>query len=319
METFTVAVTDYGFPDLRQEKEVLEPLGCSIVTGQCTQPEEVVKLASEADAILTQWAPINADVIRQLNRCRVIVRYGIGVDNVDLEAARDRHIPVVNVPDYAVQEVADHTLSLMLASVRNIPQIVSQVRSGVWEIAPCRPILGLQGRKLGLAGFGHIAQSVAVRAKAFGMEVFAYDPYVKDEVFSEAGVRRVSWDELVRESDMVSVHLPLTNQTKHLFQASVFAQMKKEACLVNTSRGGVVHTEDLIQALRTGEIAKAALDVLEEEPIARDHPLLQMEQCLVTSHCAWYSEQSLQRLQLFAAQEVARVLTGGQPKHVVNK
>lgn len=316
--SWTVAVTDYGFPDLRPEEEVLGAIGASVVSSQCRTETEVADLCAQADAVLTQWAPVTAAAIERMERCRVIVRYGIGVDKVDLDAARARGIPVVNVPDYAIEEVADHTLALLLASVRKIPQVVTRVRQGEWNIAPCRPIIGLQGKRLGVAGFGNIARAVVKRAQAFGVEAIGYDPYVGEEAFRERGVRKVDWEELLTESDLLSVHLPLNAATRHLLGDEAFAKMKPSAFLVNTSRGGVIDSASLERAVREGRLAGAALDVLEEEPIAPDSPLLKLEQVLITSHCAWYSESSLVRLQHYAALEVKRVLEGGKPLHIVN-
>jgi len=315
---FKVAVTDWGFPDLHQEKEILEAIGCVIVDGQCKTPAEVAELVRDADAVLTQWAPVTAEAIEAMEKCRVIVRYGIGVDNVDLEAAKKKGIPVANVPDYAIDEVADHALSLMLSIVRKIPQIAQQVRAGKWDIAPCRPIIGLTGRTIGVAGFGNIAKAVVRRAQGFGMKAIGYDPFVPDSVFEAYGAERVGWDELLERSDVISVHMPLTPQTKHSFNKDAFRKMKPTSYLINTSRGGTVDTDALVDALKAGEIAGAALDVLEVEPIAKDHPLLAMDNCIVTSHCAWYSESSMLRLQEFAALEVKRRLTGEKLRHVVN-
>ncbi|MFD0716014.1 C-terminal binding protein [Paenibacillus sp. GCM10027626] len=318
MSKYIVAVTDSGFPDLAQEKRILEPLGFRFVEGQCKTAGEVIALCRDADAILTQWSPVTAEAIEALDKCRVIVRYGIGVDNVDLEAARRKNIPVVNVPDYAIQEVADHALSLMLAIVRKIPQVVQRVRAGIWEISPCRPIIGLQGKTLGVAGFGNIARAVVQRGQAFGLQAIGYDPFVSEETFAALGAEKVDWESLLARSDMLSVHMPLTKETKHIFNEAAFGAMKRSSSLINTSRGGTVDTAALIKALQAGEIAGAALDVLEHEPIARDNPLLQIEQCIVTSHCAWYSESSLLRLQEYAALEIKR-LFGGEPLlHVVN-
>lgn len=315
---YKVAVTDWGFPDLHQEKQILEPIGCVIADGQCKTAAEVAALARDADAVLTQWAPVTAEAIEAMEKCKVIVRYGIGVDNVDLEAAKKKGIPVVNVPDYAIDEVADHALSLMLSIVRKIPQIAQQVRAGKWDIAPCRPIIGLQDRTIGVAGFGNIARAVVRRAQAFGMKAVGYDPFVPAEVFGQHGAERVEWDELLARSDVISVHMPLTPQTKHSFNREAFRKMKPTSFLINTSRGGTVDTAALVDALKQGDIAGAALDVLEEEPIAQGHPLLAMDNCIVTSHCAWYSEQSMLRLQEYAALEVKRRLTGEKLRHVVN-
>ncbi|GGD86100.1 C-terminal binding protein [Paenibacillus nasutitermitis] len=316
--TLTVAVTDYGFPNLDQEEAILQPLGFAFLKGQCKTPGEVAALCGEADAILTQWAPLTAEAIYALKRCRIIVRYGIGVDNVDLEAAAAKNIPVVNIPDYAIQEVADHTLALMLGAVRKIPRVVEQVRAGEWQIAPCRPIMGLAGKTIGTAGFGNIARAVIRRAQAFGLKAIAYDPYAPEELFRELGVEQVDFETLLHTSDILSLHLPLTNETRGIMSLASFGKMKPSAFLVNTSRGGIIATEDLVEALQKGMIAGAALDVLEKEPIDPAHPLLQLEQCLITSHCAWYSEDSLLRLQEYAALEIKRLFNGESPLHIVN-
>jgi len=318
MTKYTVAVTDYGFPDLHQEEEVLLPMGFEFVTGQCKTPDEVMQLTRHADAILIERAPITKEVIDNLQRCKIIVRYGVGVDSVDIQAAKARHIPVVNVPDYGTGEVADHAMSLLLSSVRKIPQIVSQVRQGVWQTTPCRPIMGLEGKTLGIAGFGNIGKDVARRAQSFGIHTIAYDPYVPEHVCNEWKTQKVDWHSLLERSDMISVHLPLTPETKYLFHDEAFARMKSTAYLVNTSRGGVIKTESLIDALATGKIAGAALDVLEEQPIPMSSPLLQFDNCFITSHCAWYSESSLNRLQRHAALEIKRIFSGERPKHIVN-
>ncbi|MBP1996284.1 C-terminal binding protein [Paenibacillus eucommiae] len=318
MKQYLAAVTDFTFSNLDQEKRVLEPLGFRIITGQCKTATDVIELCQNADAILTQFAPITSDVIRHLRNCRIIVRYGIGVDTVDIDAASEAGILVVNIPDYGIQEVADHTMSLLLAAVRKIPAVVAQVRRGQWENAPFRPIMGLSGKTLGLAGLGNIARAVAQRAQAFNLNVIAYDRYAPKEVFTEWNVRRVEWEQLLATSDILSIHLPLTEQTRHLLNREAFSKMKESAVLVNTSRGGVVDAEALEVALKTNQIAGAALDVLEEEPISPEHPLLQLSQCLITSHCAWYSEDSIIRLQQFAAMEICRLFSGERPKHIVN-
>lgn len=313
-----VVITDSGFPNVDQEKAIIESSDTALFSYQCKTETEVAQYCKDADAILTQWAPITAKVINQMVNCKVIVRYGIGVDNVDLEAARKKNIAVVNVPDYAIDEVADHTFSLLLSSVRKIPQIIQNVRQGEWNIAPCRPIMGIQGKLLGLAGFGNIAKAVAKRAQAFGMNIAAYDPFISKELMHEYGAIKMDWNELLENSDVISIHLPLNDYTKNLVNEQAFHLMKPSAYLINTSRGGIINTDALLHALMNKDIAGAAIDVIEQEPIAKDHPLLTLENCLVTSHCAWYSESSLLRLQAFAAKEVKRVLEGQSPKHIVN-
>lgn len=318
MNNFTVVVTDYGFADLAPERAVLEPLGFRFVTGQCKTPDETAELTQDADAVLTQWAPVTSSVIDRMNHCKIIVRYGIGVDNVDLDAAARKNIPVVNVPDYAIQEVADHTFALLLTAVRKIDRVARQVKMGRWEIAPCRPIMSLQHKTLGLAGFGNIARAVARRARAFDLKVIAYDPYLDEDTIRQHGAEKVEWGDLIGRSDILSLHLPLNDSTRHLLNRDALRSMKPTACVINTSRGSVIDTEALAEALQNGQISGAALDVLEQEPIPADSPLLDLDNCLVTSHYAWYSEESLAKLQQYAALEVKRLFTGEHPKHVVN-
>ncbi|MBP1995321.1 C-terminal binding protein [Paenibacillus eucommiae] len=319
MSGYRVVVTDHGFPDLQAEASALREVGAELSVYQCRNVLEVADAVREADAVLTQWAPMTAEAIAAMTHCKVIVRYGIGVDNVDLEAAGKRGIPVVNVPDYALEEVADHAMALLLSLARKLPQVTAKVRAGKWQTNPCRPMRSLRGQTLGLAGFGNIAHHVASRAQAFGMRVAAYDPFVPDEAFEAAGVLRVDFDRLLAASDAISVHLPLTAETHHLFRSETFARMKPDALLINTSRGGVVHSGDLAEALAAGRLGGAGLDVLEQEPVAADSPLITMPNVLLTSHCAWYTEDALERLKRFAALEVVRALQGQPLKHVVNR
>lgn len=314
-----VVVTDYTFPSLDQEKSVLVPIGCEFVATQCVTEQDLIRACKDADAILNQYIPLTRNVLAELKDCKIIVRYGIGVDNVDVTAASEFGIMVVNVPDYGIQEVADHTLSLLLASVRKIPQIHAQVRQGIWENAPLRPIMGLRDKQVGLLGFGNIAKEVAKRLQGFHMQVSAYDPYVDEKIFEQHGVKKLDWEALLAQSDMVCVHLPLNEQTKYFIRKETLALMKPTAFLVNTSRGAIVHSEDLAVALQTGVIAGAALDVLEVEPIPSSHPLLRLSNCLLTSHTAWYSEDSMLRLQQYAALEIRRMFEGESPRHVVNR
>jgi D-3-phosphoglycerate dehydrogenase len=313
-----IAATEPGFPDYNYERELLEPISSSLEARFCHSESEVIDFCRDAHAILTNHSPFTAEVIDRLEQCKVIVRYGIGYDNVDTEAAKRRNIPVVNVPDYGIQEVADHTLALLLGAVRRIPRMDRNVRLGDWSIDSVGTIMGLRGKVLGLAGFGNIAREVARRAQSFNMEIIGYDPFVSEDTFQAFGARKVDFDSLLAQSDVISSHLPLIEATKHLFDRSVFARMKHSAVLINTSRGGVIHSDDLVHALVNGTIGGAALDVFEEEPLKPDHPLLSLEQCLLSPHAAWYSEDSKARLQQYAALEVKRVLEGERPKHVVN-
>jgi len=283
-----------------------------------TGPEALLALARDADGIISQAAPIGADVIEGLRRCKVIVRTGVGVDNLDVEAATRRGIPVCNVPDYCTQEVADHTLTLALGLIRKLPHAIEELRAGRWNYSDLRPIHRLSALTFGLYGFGRIAREVARRARAFGFRLIAHDPYVPDAEFSAAGVERVAPDSLLARSDVLALHMPLTAETRHLMNADSFARMKRGALLLNSARGGLVDTAALLQALDSGQVGGAALDVLETEPIPPDHPLWQRANVFMTGHVAWYSEEALEQLHRSVGEECARVLRGEPPRSVVN-
>jgi D-3-phosphoglycerate dehydrogenase / 2-oxoglutarate reductase len=247
----------------------------------------------------------------------VISRFGIGVDNVDIAMATSKGIVVTKVPDYCLDEVSDHAMALLLALIRKIPSSNTRTQSGKWEMKAVVPIHRLRGTVLGLVAFGQIPQLVAPKAQAFGMQVITYDPYVSDDVLKRANVRRVELDELIRTSDYISLHCPLTPETKHLFSAEAFQKMKRSAYLVNTARGPVIDEAALAQALDQKLIAGAALDVMEKEPPGTS-PLFGRDNIIVTPHASFYSEESLVDLQTKAAEEVVRVLSGQAPRNPVN-
>jgi len=319
MTQFRTIVTDHGFPNLQHEERTLAAAGSALVVAQCKTPEEVIAAARDADALLVQWAPVNAAVIAALTRCRVIVRYGIGYDNVDLAAAKARGIPVCNVPDYGVNEVAEHAVSLLLALARQLPQIDARLRAGTWKITPDRPILALGEATFATAGFGRIARHAHAIMKGFGGTRIAYDPFVPADVMAREGVEKVELDALFARADLLSLHLPLTPETKHFVSAARLAGMKRTAVLANTARGPLVDTAALADALRAGTVAGAGIDVFETEPLPADHPLRTAPNALLTSHVAWYSESSIPRLQRLAAEEAARGLRGEALKNQVNK
>ena len=314
-----VFITDYGFSDINQEREIIHSAGHDLLAGQCKSPEAVLSAAADADALLVQWAPITAAVINGLKQCRVIVRYGIGVDNVDLAAAKARGIPVCNVPDYCIDEVADHALAMALSLARQLPQIDCSVRGGTWKITPDRSMPALSAMTFATAGFGRIARAVLARASAFGCQLAAYDPYVKPEVFAANGVTQLTLEELLAQADVLSLHLPLTSQTKYLINASTLAKLKPTGIIVNTARGGLIDTVALAEALQSGVIAGAGLDVFEPEPLPDQHPLRHCGNAILTSHVGWFSDQSVPKLQRMAAEEVVRALRGEGLKNQVNK
>jgi D-3-phosphoglycerate dehydrogenase len=317
MPQFLVAVADSVFPNLDPARDVLSKIGADLRLAEKSTSEGIVQIALNADAILVTYAKITADMIRQMPQCRIIARFGIGVDNVDIAAATDTGIVVTRVPDYCIDEVSDHTLALLLALVRKIPFANSRAHAGRWEMSAVVPIHRLRGRVLGLVGFGRIPQLVAPKAKAFGLKVVTYDPYVPQEITRAAGVERIDFAELVKVSDYVSIHTPLMTETEGLFNSDVFRKMKPTAYLINTARGPIVDEAALARALDAGQFAGAALDVLSQEPPTAS-PLLGRDNVILTPHMSFYSVESLVELQTKAAEEVVRVLTGQMPRNPVN-
>ena len=317
MGSFHVTVSDSVFPNLDPARQVLATIGAELRTADSPTPEGIVTAAGAADALLVTYAKITADMIRKMPKCRVISRFGIGVDNVDIEAATRANIVVTKVPDYCIDEVSDHAMALLLALVRKIPSSSARTHGGRWEMKAVVPIHRLRGSVLGLAGFGRIPQLVAPKAIAFGMRVVAYDPFVPDEVFTQAGVERVDLPALLATSDYVSVHTPLTPETRHLFNRDTFGQMKRGAYLVNTARGPIIDESALAEALDSGQLAGAALDVMTQEPPPAS-PLFGRDNVIITPHTSFYSEESLVELQVKAAQEVVAVLSGQAPRNPVN-
>jgi D-3-phosphoglycerate dehydrogenase / 2-oxoglutarate reductase len=312
-----IVVSDSVFPDLKPAGEVLSRIGAKLRIAEQNTPADIMRVAEEADALLVTYAQITAPMIRQMRRCRIIARFGIGVDNVDIAEATKAGIVVTRVPDYCIEEVADHAMALVLALARKVPLANALTQDGRWELAALTPIHRLRGCTLGLVGFGRIPQSVAPRARAFGLRMVSYDPFVASEVMAGAGVEKASFAELLKSSDFISIHAPLTPETTGLFNGNSLRQMKPTAYLINTARGPIVDETALAQALDAGQIAGAALDVLSKEP-PEDSPLLHRNNVILTPHMSFYSVESLVDLQTKAAEEVVRVLQGEMPRHAVN-
>jgi D-3-phosphoglycerate dehydrogenase len=317
MAKYFVAVADSVFPNLDPARDVLSAIGADIQLAAEPTPEAIMKLAKDADGVLVTYAKITADMIRQMTKCRIISRFGIGVDNVDIPVATEKGIVVTKVPDYCIDEVSDHAMALLLSAVRKIPMGTEQVHAGTWKMPNFVPIHRLRGSVLGLAGFGRIPQLVAPKAQAFGMKVIAFDPYLPKEVFTKAGVEQVDFPTLLKRSDYISVHSPLTPETKGLFNADAFKQMKKGAYIVNTARGPVIDEQALAAAIDSGHIAGAGLDVMTTEPPVNS-PLIGKKNVIITPHTSFYSDESLVELQTKAAQEVANVLVGKAARNPVN-
>jgi D-3-phosphoglycerate dehydrogenase len=319
MTNLRAVITDHGFPNLRHEESILGAAGIRLTVAQCKTTAEVGAAARGADALLVQWAPVDAGVIAGLDQCKIIVRYGIGYDNVDIAAARARGIPVCNVPDYGVHEVAEHAVALALALARQLPQIDARLRRGTWKIVPDRPMPSLREMTFATAGFGRIARTAHTMMRGFDCKRIAYDPFVSMDVMAMEGVEKVELDDLFTRADLLSLHLPLTAETKHFVNATRLGAMKQTAIIVNTARGPLIDTAALARALHDGVVAGAGIDVYEQEPLPTEHPLRSAPGALLTSHVAWYSESSIPCLQRLAAEELVRGLRGEPLKNCVNK
>lgn len=313
MPRFKVVVSDQVFPTVDLERTMLADIEAELEVASGDM-DQVLSVAEGADAILNTYLPWDAGAIARLQRCRIIARYGIGFDNVDLEAARRAGIVVTNVPDYSVEEVSVHALGLILALVRKIPLADRTVREGGWAIEGLRPIRRLSHLTIGLLGYGRIGRRLSAAAAAMGTPVIVHDPYVQ----AGPGVPElVDFDELLERSDIVSVHAPLTPETRGIVGAGAIGRMKPGAMLVNTSRGPLVELDAVIAALRSGQLAAAALDVFDQEPLDVSR-IEGVPNLVVTPHMAYYSEEALEESQRKATTQVIKVLTGVEPDYRVN-
>ncbi|HYB74198.1 MAG TPA: C-terminal binding protein [Candidatus Sulfotelmatobacter sp.] len=315
---YKVVITDVQFPTQDPERRTLGDIA-DLVVAPGTSPEALVAAARDADAVINTYAKLPGEVLRGLTKCRIVARTGIGVDTVDMPTATALGIIVTNVPDYCIDEVSDHALALTLSLTRKVVSATAAVRAGAWGVKVAVPIARHRGRTLGLVGLGKIPRALVPKAQALGFQVIAFDPYVPPEGGAPLGVRMVDFETLLRESDVVSIHAPLTDETKGLFGDREFGLMKPGAFIVNTSRGPLIQGAALVRALESGRLAGAGLDVLDVEPPPAGSPLLQMPNVAVTPHIGYYSEESQVELQTKAAQEVRRVLTGEAPRNVVNR
>lgn len=315
----SVAITDYNFRDLSPEEKVLVPAGCSITARRTATEEELTGLVADADGVITQFAPVSARVVEAMRKARVIVRYGVGYDNVDLEAAARKGIPVCNVPDYCVDEVADHAVGLMLSLTRQIPQTWKRVQAGEWRFpVPLERMFFLGALTVGILGFGRIGRAVAKRLQGFGCSILAHDPISTAEQICAAGATPASYEELLSQSDVITLHCPSTPETRHLIREETIARTKTGVILINVARGNIIDQADLARALAAGRVGAAGLDVTEPEPIPPDSPLLLMNNVVITNHVAAYSAGALERLQRLAAETLLKALRGEPLPNVVN-
>lgn len=318
MPAFHVLVTDYAWPSLAIEQEVLAAVDADLLVSATGTPDDLLRLAPQADAILTCWQQIPPAVLDAAPRCRIVSRYGIGLDNIPVDHATRLGIVVTNVPDFCLDDVADHTLALLLACARRIVDYAQATRAGIWNLQGVRPMARLRDQTLGLIGYGNIARRVAQRASALGLHVLAYTPRLAADAPAPWGRGTNDLGELLAASDYVSLHVPLTEATRGLIDAPALRRMKPTAYLINTARGAVVEEGALRQALVEGWIAGAALDVLSQEPPPADHPLVGLDNVILTPHAAFYSQEAIADLEARAARHVAQALAGQIPDHVVN-
>ena len=305
-----IAITDSPFPSLDPAKKALARLDPEYRMAKGTSGDDILAVARDADAILVTYAKLPGELLRQLTRCKAIGRFGLGVDNIDLPAAKELGIAVNYVPDYCLREVSDHAMALLLALARKVTFANKLVQSGRWEVPPIVPLRRLEGQVLGLIGFGNIPRALAPKAKAFGLKVITYDPYVVAEALAATGVESTSFDDLLARSDFISMHAPLQPATRGLMNAKAFAKMKKGGFLINTARGPLVDEVALVAALDSGHLGGAALDVVTTEPLTKDSPLIGRDNVILTPHTAFYSVEALEELQTKCASDVARVLSG---------
>ena len=318
MSDSIIAIADTVFPSLDPAKKALSgQTSEDFRMSNDSSAESILAVAADADALLVTYSQINAEVIAGLKNCKAIGRFGIGTDNIDIMAATKKGITVCYAPVYCLDEVSDHAMALLLACVRKIPFSNARAAQGRWEMPAVAPISRIRGKTLGLIGLGNIPQKIVVKAQAFGIKVIASDPYCPDQTFSQLNVEKVDLNDLLGRSDFISVHAPLTSETENMFNMDAFKKMKNSAYLINTARGPLVEINDLAKALDAGELAGAGLDVLPEEPLTENNPLLGREDVVLTPHTGFYSVDSLLDLQTTVATDVATILSGGEPKYPV--
>ena len=316
-----IAITDYTFPDLSIEESVLHSAGIEIVSfKEKRSPSELANLVKDADAVIAQFAPVNADVVSAMTKAKAIVRYGIGYDNVDTAAARERGIPVCNIPDYCVDEVADHTLAFILAITRQVVPNTIDMREGKWGLAtPVTSMAALSQLTVGILGFGRIGREVVKRLLAFKTRVLVFDPVVAvDEITKSGAHPAASFEELLAESDIVSPHCPSTPQTKQLFNTAAFGRMKAGSIFINVGRGDLADSAAITAALQSGHLGGAALDVFDPEPIPQDHPIRRMPNVILAAHIASASPPAVKKLRETAARIALQAIRGEVPPNIVN-
>lgn len=317
MKKFKVVITDHEYETVEEEKKILEANDCEVFDCQYRNADDIIRIAKDADALIVQFSDMSKKVIDELKKCKVIAKYAMGYDGIDLQAAADKGIYVCNVRDYCYEEVSTHALALLLEFARRVEKYNAWTHKGHWYAMPGEQHR-LKNQVIGVIGFGKIARSYIDKIKPLCDNIWVYDTFICDEEIREYGVIPKSLDEIYANADYISIHCPLTDETKYMFNRKTFKKMKNTAVLINVGRGAIVSEKDLVWALKNQEIGGAALDVLEEEPTSPNNPLFGFDNVIITPHTAWYSEESQKTLQITPAQEVLRVLHGEKPHNAVN-
>jgi D-3-phosphoglycerate dehydrogenase len=320
MPRFKVVMTDDRHKTYEEEKLVLEKIGAEVIIANCSTVQEVIETCRDADGIMANLAPMPAEVIQQLEKCKVISRYGVGYDNVDVAACTRKGIYLANVPDYCAEEVSDQALALMMACARKVARRDAQVRAGLWNIGKADPIHRIAGKTFTFLGFGTIGRCLFRKIRGFNFSrILVYDPFLDAETIASMGAEKAEWEEAIKAADFISVHMPLNDKTRGIINTATFAMMKSTAIIVNTSRGPVIDEKALIEALRTGRINSAGLDVHAKEPLDKDSPFFSIPNCVLSDHVGWYSEEAMSELKRKVAENVRDVLLSGKPKYPVNR
>jgi D-3-phosphoglycerate dehydrogenase len=317
--TSKAVITDWTFDDLSIEKAILEPLNINVLGRQCKTEAELSALVKDADCVIAQFARINAAVIGNMNKARAIVRYGIGVDNVDLAAARARGIAVCNVPDYCIYEVADHTLAFILGLTRQVVLHDNKLHNGSWALAvPLSQMRTLRGSTVAVIGFGRIGREVVQRLLPFKCRVLVYDPIAPANAITAAGAEPVSLADALAAADILTLHCPSNPQTRKMMNRETFHQMKRGSLFVNVARGDLVDTQALVDALTEGQLAGAALDVCDPEPIPGEHPIMVLPNVILAPHIASASSAAVTKLRETVARTAAAAVQQKPLPNVVN-
>lgn len=318
MGSFRAVIVEHGYKTTRYEREIITAADGEFVDASDRPLEEALRIAESAEGVMVRRLEVTAEIMRRFRKCKILTRYGVGTDNVDVDAATAAGIIVGHAPLYATDEVSVHAAALMLACVRDIAGTHKRMETGVWDVERPIPVCRMAGRTLGIVGFGNIGRALARKMRGWDLKIVATDPFVEPERAAALNVELLPLDELLKVSDLVSLNCPLLPETRHLIDAGTLAKMKKGAILVNTARGGVVDTKALLAVLDRGHLECAGLDVFEEEPLPAASPLRKHPRVVLTDHMAWYSEQSQVELQTTVAQEIVRVCTGGLPVSLMN-